>query len=169
MISEPKLEQRTAQPYVAIRTTAPMPNWGHLLGPLWGEVYGWLEQHGVAPAGPPLIRYLMIEMETHLEIEVGVPVAAPVAGEGRITAGTLPAGRYVTLIHRGDYSGLMDATGALLAWGEQQGLTWQTEQTPEGEVWGGRIESYLTDPQEEPDPAKWQTELAFLVAGAPAR
>ena len=30
-------------------------------------------------------------------------------------------------------------------------------------VWEGRYESYLTDPDEEPDPAEWTTEIAYLV------
>jgi GyrI-like small molecule binding domain len=30
--------------------------------------------------------------------------------------------------------------------------------------WGGRLETYLTDPGEEPDMSKWVTELAFRLA-----
>jgi hypothetical protein len=41
---------------------------------------------------------------------------------------------------------------------------WQTPGAGKEEVWGGRVEFYITDPGEEPDPAKWETELAFLVA-----
>jgi hypothetical protein len=31
-------------------------------------------------------------------------------------------------------------------------------------MWDARIEFYITDPAVEPDPKKWKTELAFLVA-----
>ncbi len=33
-----------------------------------------------------------------------------------------------------------------------------------GERWGSRLEIYLTDPNEEPDMSKWQTQLAFRLA-----
>jgi hypothetical protein len=32
-----------------------------------------------------------------------------------------------------------------------------------GEEWSSRIEFYLTDPQQEPSPAKWKTEIRFLL------
>jgi hypothetical protein len=30
-------------------------------------------------------------------------------------------------------------------------------------VWRARIEQYLTDPRAEPDPARWETEIAYLI------
>jgi hypothetical protein len=33
-----------------------------------------------------------------------------------------------------------------------------------GDRWGARLEFYLTDPAEEPDMSKWQTQLAFRLA-----
>jgi hypothetical protein len=47
---------------------------------------------------------------------------------------------------------------------KENGIVWQTSE--EGKAWGARIEAYLTDPAEEPDPQKWQTELAFLITEA---
>jgi effector-binding domain-containing protein len=168
MISEPKVEERAEQPYVAVRTRVPMPNWGHLLPGLWGEVYGWLGRQGVAPTGPPLIRYRVIDMQTELEIDVGVPVAQALTGDDRITADVLPAGRYTKLVYTGDYSGLVGATAALLDWGAAQGLVWDSRTGPRGDEFGARFESYLTDPQEEPDPAKWETALAMRLADGSA-
>ena len=45
-----------------------------------------------------------------------------------------------------------------------QGLTWDMSPGEEGERWGARLETYLTDPSEEPDMSKWVTELAFRLA-----
>jgi hypothetical protein len=36
--------------------------------------------------------------------------------------------------------------------------------TDQGERWGCRVEFYLTDPAEQPDLSKWQTQLAFRLA-----
>ena len=37
-------------------------------------------------------------------------------------------------------------------------------QTPDGEAWGCRLEIYVTNPADQPDPATWQTQLAFKLA-----
>jgi hypothetical protein len=58
----------------------------------------------------------------------------------------------------------MAATGALLEWAKAHGLTWDVKETEEGEKWGCRVEFYLTDPAEQPDMDKWQTQLAFRLA-----
>ena len=165
MITEPKIEDRDDQHYVGIRTQVTMQELGKLLPPLWGEVYGWLAKQGLKPAGAPLWRYRVIDMAAKLEIDVGVPVATPVTADNRITADTLPAGRYATIVYTGPYEGLMQATADLLAWAQNKGVVWDKWTTgSQGEGWRGRIEHYLTDPREEPNSAKWQTELAFKLA-----
>jgi effector-binding domain-containing protein len=93
-----------------------------------------------------------------------VTIAAPVAGDDRVTVGVLPAGRYVTTRHVGHPSTLMAATAALLEWAAAQGLTWDVSASPSGERWGARLEIYLTDPRVEPDMNRWETELAFRLA-----
>ena len=166
VISEPKLVDRSEQPYVAIRTQVAMQELGTVIPPLLGEVFAWLGKQSLAPAGAPFIRYLVIDMATELDVELGVPVADAVPGDSRVSAGVLPAGRYATLIYAGPYEGdgLMQANAALLAWGKEQGLTWDAQVTERGDAFSARLESWLTDPGEEPDSAKWQTEVAIRVA-----
>lgn len=164
MFSEPKLEKRAAQPYAGIRTTATLAELGAGLIPrLHGEVYRWLEQHGGAPDGPPFIRYHLIDMANTLDLTLGVPVASPVAGDARVGADALPAGRYATLIYTGIENGVA-GNKALLDWGAEQKLEWDTRATPDGDVFGSRYEQFLTDPDDEPDMAKWQTEVAIRLA-----
>lgn len=79
--TEPKLEHRDEQHYVAIRSQVTMPELGTVLPPLIGEVFGWLGSKGLEPAGAPFWRYLVIDMEAKLEIDVAVPVATAVTGE----------------------------------------------------------------------------------------
>ena len=118
MITGPKLEEHSAQPYVAIRTRAAMRELPSVIPQLHREVRRWLEERGTEPAGPPFIRYLVINMAEKLDIELGFPVASvpPDAGDGRLVAGTLPAGRYASLIYTGPYDRLMEANAALLDW-----------------------------------------------------
>ena len=56
---------------------------------------------GVEPAGPPIWRYRLIDMARELLVDVGVPVATAVSGNGRIVGGVLPAGKYVTVTTSG--------------------------------------------------------------------
>jgi hypothetical protein len=68
------------------------------------------------------------------------------------------------MTHTGAPQTLMAATSALLDWADGRELAWDVSQTDAGEKWGCRLEFYLTDPAEQPDTSKWQTELAFRLA-----
>jgi effector-binding domain-containing protein len=167
MLTEPKLENRPAQHYVAIRTAVPIP-FGKYLPPLWAEVDQWLRKQGipVTSSGPAIIRYLTTDMSKKLDIDVGFAVDQAISGDDRITADVLPAGRYATLIYTGPYKGkgLFKATVALLDWAQAHNIVWNTSTKNNAEWWNGRAEIYLTDPDREPDTKKYKTELAFLVA-----
>jgi len=164
MISEPRIENREAEQYMGIRSQIEVSELPKVIPQSIGEVAGWLGQQGIAPAGAPFIRYNVIDMPGLLDIEVGWPVAAPAAGDGRVAAGVLPAGRYATLLYTGDYPGLYDATAALLDWGAKQNLVWDKWQAGNGEGFGARFESYLTDPMKEPDLSKHETVVAIRLA-----
>ena len=154
---------RGEQPYVAVRGQVTMAGLGEFAA-RHREVAGWLDAHGLAPAGAPFFRYNVIDMMRELEVEAGFPVAAATEGDGEIMAGVLPAGRYAALTYTGHPSELVDATRQLLDWAAAQGLKWDMAQTDRGERWGSRLEIYLTDPREEPDMSKWVTQLAFRLA-----
>jgi len=159
-----EIVSRAEQPYAAIRARVTMSQLGGL-GARLGEVFGWLAARGVPPAGAPFFKYNVIDMARELEVEAGVPVAAALDGDDHVLTGVLPAGRYATLTHVGHPDGLIGATKALLDWAAEQGMTWDMSPTEAGERWGCRLESYLTDPSEEPDMNKWETQLAFRLAG----
>lgn len=160
---EPKLEYRKEQPYVAVRAQVDIP-FGDLLGGLWGEANAFLVSKGLTPSGPPFIRYLTTDMNKKLDIEVGFPVDNIVDGNYRITIGTFPEGQYAVFLYFGHYDNLKAVTAEFLAWAEENKITWQTTTKDEVEWWAGRIEWYPTDPDTEPDPKKWQTELSFLIS-----
>jgi effector-binding domain-containing protein len=164
MSSAPDIETRAEQPYVAVRAKVTM---GEIaaFARRFGEVFGWLDSHGLAPAGPPFFKYNVIDMARELEMEAGVPVATAISGDDQMVAGVLPAGRYATLTHVGHPSELMAATKALLDWAAEQGLAWDVTPSDDGDRWACRLENYLTDPDQEPDMSKWVTQLAFKLAG----
>jgi effector-binding domain-containing protein len=168
MSAAPEIVTRAEQPYVAIRGQVSMAELGAFAGRT-GEVFGWLGTRGLAPAGAPFLKYNVIDMARQLEVEAGVPVAAPVTGgaegDGEVISGVLPAGRYATVTHVGHPSELMGVTKALLDWAAAQGLTWDMRPDDDGDRWASRLEISLTDPRQEPDMSKWVTQLAFRLAG----
>lgn len=163
MSATPEITERAAQPYVAVRASVSMQQLAEFAQRL-GEVVGWLAARNLAPTGPPFFRYLVIDMERQLDVEAGFPVPAVLDADDQVIAGVLPAGRYVTAMHVGHPDALVAATAALLDWAESEGLRWDMAQTAAGEQWGGRLEIYLTDPAEQPDMSKWETQLAFKLA-----
>jgi effector-binding domain-containing protein len=164
MTTSPRIVERSDQRYVAIRSVVSREELGAAAGKFFGEVFGWLHGHGVAPAGAPFFRYVTMDMERGLEIEFGVPIATDVKGNGRVLADVLPAGRYASLLHRGPYDQLYNANGALGKWIEEQGLQVEVKPSTTGDVFGCWLEIYLTDPAVEKDPQKWETEVAFKLA-----
>jgi AraC family transcriptional regulator len=147
-----EIEQQPRQPYVAVRATMPMAEIGQRMGPMFGQLFGWLGAHQVAPAGPPWTRYLGVG-EEEVELEVGAPVAAPVEASNGVIAGVRPATQVAKALHIGPYDAMEATYTALLDWVRAQGKA----------VTGAMWEVYESDPEQEPDPAKWRTWIYMPI------
>jgi len=163
-MTTPEIAERPAQPYVAIKAQITMQTMDDILPPLIPQVFAWLGERDIPPAGPPFWKYNLIDMERLLEVEVGVPVAAPVDGDDRVLAGVLPAGRYATLRYTGHPDGMIGVIASMREWASREGVTWDMTNTPDGQRWAARLEIHETDPAMEPDMNKWTTELAFRLS-----
>jgi effector-binding domain-containing protein len=154
MIDTPHITQTAAQRTAVIHLTIPREQIQEVMGPGIGELMATIGAQGIAPTGPWFSHHLAMDPET-FDFEIGVPVATPVAPAGRVTPGELPAARVARTVYHGDYEGLGDGWGELMVWVEKEGLT------PAPDLW----EIYLTDPQANPDPATWRTELNRPLVG----
>jgi effector-binding domain-containing protein len=166
MSHEPRIQARAAQHYAAIPMTVTMDSISGAVDQAFPELFGWLAGNSIAASGPPFIRYLVIDMAAELEIELAVPVGATVAGNGRVRPGVLPEGRYAVLRHTGPYDGLVASNAALEQWAREHGVEFDTWDSASGTAWRSRAEHYLTDPSKEPDPAKWEVDVAYLTRRA---
>lgn len=63
----------------------------------------------------------------------------------------------------GPYDGLVAGNAALRQWAREHGVEFGTWDTAEGSAWRARVGHYLTDPSQEPDPAKWEVDVAYLT------
>ena len=158
----PQIVERPGQPYVGITRTVTMTTMGEIADRV-PVLIGRLAERGIAPAGAPFLRYLVIDMDRSLTVQAGVPVAEPAPDDELWQAAAIPAGRYATLTHTGHPDDLIAVTDGLLAWGEAHGHRWDVEAGPGGDHWGCRLEAFHTHPMEVPIDA-WVTELSFRLA-----
>jgi len=163
VLFDPVVKERREQPYVAVRGVVTMETFAEIADRLPG-VFEWLGERGLQPVDAPFFRYKLIDMPGRLEVEAGVPVATGVTGGEEVVAGTLPAGRYVSVSYVGHPDGLVGVTAELLRWGAEQGVTWDVVETDNGQRWGCRLEVLRTNPAEQPNPDDWETELLFRLA-----
>ncbi len=159
------IEDKAPQPYAAIRRTLSMEGgeFAAALPECWPQVWAWIDGQGMEPTGRPFIRYLEISMPDALMVDIGIPIPEEVSGSGDIIVETFPAGRYVAGSFFGHFDGLVDANAELQGWAKDTGLNLAGGDVGGKEVWASRTEFYVTDPATEPDPAKWQTDLCYLL------
>ncbi len=160
-IGKPKMDRRSKQIYMGIRTIAPFKGMSKVIGKLNDQMNAWAEVHEVKPAGPPFLRYHVIDMRGFMDIEFGLPVHKALPEDGKVKAGILPAGRYASLIYSG---GGISANRALIEWVRAQGLDFDHWDTEQGDNFRSRYETYLTDPDIEPRKSKWKIEVAIKLA-----
>src|SRR5689334_10063422 len=140
MRDQPDITDIPAQTALTRVATTDRAGMGATIDRAFGELFAELDRLRAEPAGPPYIRYLSTGEQ--LEIELGVPVASDAVPEnGRAT---LPGGRAAVLRHTGPYEELPQAVERLARSVQEHG------EKASGPFW----ESYVTNPAEEPDPAK---------------
>ena len=93
---------------------------------------------GLAPSGAPLLVYPdVIDDEIGGDLEICVPVAGPVSGDGEVYSRELEGGTMATTVHHGPYSQIGPAYHTLTGWISEHGH----------EIAGPPREIYLNDPQ----------------------
>jgi effector-binding domain-containing protein len=164
MLSEPRIVERQAQHYAAVRRTIGMNDVTKAAGDMSGKFFAWLGKHGIAVAGAPFFKYDSFSEDGKMVLEWRAPVPLGVAGDELVRTSTLPAGRYVTAMHTGPFPGLREATRTILEWVEDNGLELDRETSRGVESFACRLELYHTDPRAEPDSHKWTTEITMRLA-----
>jgi len=160
-IGKPKIDKRPKMNYMGIRTVAPFKGMSKAIGKLVDELNTWVDEHKVKPAGPPFLRFHVIDMRGFMDISFCVPVRKAVPDNSHVKADVIPAGRYASLIYSG---GGISANRALIEWVRAQGMDFDRWDTEQGDNFRGRYETYLTDPKIEPRKSKWKIEVAIKLA-----
>lgn len=151
---EVTVKQVEPQSILSIRTRTSLAEIGQAAGQAFGELYAYLGQLGVPPAGPPLAIYHDPEFrEDDMDAEFCVPVGRPLSGKGRMNGGSLPGGPAACTLHAGPYPEIGPAYQAVMGWIHERGH----------ETAGPPREVYLVGPAQRPDPADFRTELVWPI------
>jgi effector-binding domain-containing protein len=160
-IGKPKIDTRPKLIYMGIRTVTPFKGMFTVVALLRKELDAWIEANKIKTAGPPFLRFHVIDMRGLMDISYAVPVRKALPDDGNIQADELPAGRYASLIYSG---GGISANRTLIEWVRAKGLEFDRWDTEQGDNFRGRCETYLTDPKLEPLKSKWKIEVAIKLA-----
>ncbi|WP_051471289.1 GyrI-like domain-containing protein [Patulibacter minatonensis] len=168
---QPRVEIRSAQPYAAITGRASTEaEFRAVVDRGMPAVFRWAEARGLTPTGAPFLRYLVVDETTvpedgppPAEFECGVPLAEVPDGDDEVHGGVLPEGRWIVTLHRGGYSGLGRAHGVVHEWAAEEGTVVERRPAEGGTAFGGNVEHFRIGPFDEPDPWKWETDVAYLL------
>jgi effector-binding domain-containing protein len=160
-LTMPQIVTHAAQP-VLVRHVAMAMDALDRDGPAALDAVGhWMERSGIRSTGPGFFRYDLINMGGEMGMAFGYPVAAGTKGQGDIIAETLPAGRYISVLHHGHPDELYDATIMLIEWSKVREVAWDVEETAEGDRFAARLELFN---HAEGDPSDgWITEIRIRL------
>jgi len=175
--------QRQEVPYVAFRDRVPFTGFETYTGAMRAKLLAWLRNHPVDAAGPAFLRLHVIDSSGRATVSVGVPVASPDAAAAvaaaatawapqvvlgklparapQIVADVLPAGRYATLsfVNHAVKANLM-----LGEWCAEQGFEIERRRDDAGDTFVARVETWLTDPNEERRVSRQHVRLDFKLS-----
>ena len=119
----------------------------------FSEVFPAVAGQGIPIVSAPFGYYPTMPGET-VSVEAGVVVARPIEAVGEVAPGTLPSGRAAHVVHVGSYDSMEQTYAEIQRWAAETGE----------DLGPGAWEMYLSDPQAEPDPSTWRTEIFWPLA-----
>ncbi|HEX6798659.1 MAG TPA: GyrI-like domain-containing protein [Ktedonobacterales bacterium] len=154
-----RIKSVAPQSIAGVRVQVPQSALSTVIPRTTAELRRYLRDVGIAPAGHSVVLYHELEEGADesdnpiLDAEIAISVPASVPENDCIHNSQVQGGDVAYLIHIGPYSQIPFAYGPLSAWIQEHGH----------EYAGPAREVYLTNPIEEPDPAKYQTEIAWPI------
>ena len=153
-VKEPKITQVTLeqQPILFIRRNVSEAELQPLFAECFGKLFGYGVQHCLPIAGQPIARYVSIGPGLWT-VDCVLPLTEAIKEAEDLQAGVLDGGKVLKAEHFGPYEELKNSYIAIQTWMEREKIS------PRGAHW----EQYVTDPGEEPDAGKWQTDIYWPV------
>lgn len=150
MSHEVRIVSLPARRVAAIRANASSEELGEKFAELFPAVFGHLTEQGVTEIGAVCAVYHTMD-EHQMELSAGIEIGPGVEPAEPLEVVELDAGQAAQVDHFGPYDQLGSAHAAVGPFLADQG------RIPAR----GPIERYITDPEAEPDPSKWHTEVIW--------
>ena len=161
IIGPVSIVEKPERAYLGIRFQTPFEGmFAHVTVAL-KELRKWSKENNLADESPYFLRYYRTDMKGIMDVEAGLMTNSALIGQGRIKPGSLPRGRYATMIYRGN--GLR-GNQALMKWAADNGVTFDHQIAGDMESYTCRYEAYLTDYRIEPRKLLWDIELSIKIA-----
>ena len=161
IIGPASIVAKPERPYLGIRFETPFDGMFALVTKALKELRKWSREKSLSEDGPYILRYYHTDMKGIMDVEVGLVTNANLEGQGRIKPGSLPKGRFATLVYRGN--GLR-GNQALMNWATDHEIRFDRLVTGDPESYTCRYEAYLTDHRSEPRKLLWDIELSIKIA-----
>jgi effector-binding domain-containing protein len=161
IIGPVSIVEKPERPYLGIRFQTPFDGMFSLVTKALKELRKWTKENPLPGENLYFLRYYDTDMKRIMDVEVGIMTDTSLVGQGRIKPGSLPKGRYATLIYKGN--GLR-GNQALMKWAAEHAVRFDPLVEGEAESYVSRYEAYLTDYRIEPRKLLWGVELSIKIA-----
>lgn len=146
-----RLEQVSSRPLAVVRRRASSHELARVVPDACGVVWNVVRARKIMGAG----RHIAVYLDGQINLEVGVELDAPFAGDGEVVASATPSGPVATTTHSGPYGLLHEAHEAIRQWCRANG---QTFAGPSWEIYDHWKDEWNSDP------ARIRTEVFYLLA-----
>jgi effector-binding domain-containing protein len=161
VIGPVSIVEKPERSYLGIRLQTPFNGMFAEVAKALKDLRKWSKDNALSEEGPYFLRYYHCDMESVMDVEVGLMTDSDLGGQGCIKPGSLPKGRYATLVYRGN--GLR-GNQALMKWAAENEVQFDPMAIDEVESYVCRYEAYLTDYRVESRKLLWDVELSIKLA-----
>ncbi|MET4081528.1 effector-binding domain-containing protein [Pedobacter sp. UYP30] len=156
------VKENAEKSYAALRKVVARQDISTEMPPLIGTLINLLDKENININGDCFFRYLSCTASEQMVVEIGFPIEKTDSQSESIEFSSFPAGKYLSVIHSGDYKNLGDAHMYLEDFSKSNNFTLDESKTDMGVKWGCRVEFYITEPDVTPI-EEWKTEVLFLL------
>lgn len=139
--------------FLRIRSTLPFDKLSEFFGKSYGALYSALGRAGIPAGNPPCaIYYTVDETKKQTDLAAAVPFNGRMPDVTGFEKVSLPASKVLTITHYGSYDSMRKTYDQMEQYMKQHGQKAKLV-----------IEEYLSDPEKEKDPARWMTNIYFVL------
>ena len=161
IIGPVSIVEKPQRSYLGIRFSTPFGGMFAVITKALKELRKWSKENSLSEEGPYFVRYYHCDMQDIMDVEVGLMTNPGHAGQERIKPGSLPKGKYATLVYKGNG---LPGNQALMKWAKDNGIKFDPLVPDAVESYVCRYEAYLTDYRIESRKLLWDVELSIKIA-----